>query len=328
MIEIVKYEDKYQERWDAFVLNRSINGTFLQTRNFLNYHPDGRFKDASVLAMQGSNIVAVIPACDVIEDGRRTFFSHKGSTYGGIIIGEEKYNISVFEELFPQLESYIMQCGFESVLFKITLDIISKKNMSLFDYYFYKNDYNQYNELNLYINLQKVSGDLLENLSSSKRRDYRYALQNELEFKKLESDDEIIKFHAILEQNLLKHEKKPVHSYEELIDFKRNRLKNVCDFYGVYYKGILIAGTMLFYFGKKVMHTQYLAQDYQYANLYTMNFLICNLLQLAHDNGFLNLLFGVSTEDHKGRILNKGLALFKEGFGSDYCINRTFFKNF
>ena len=51
-LEIVKYEDKYQEAWDQFVLKNSVNGTFLQTRNFLNYHPEGRFVDASVLVMQ------------------------------------------------------------------------------------------------------------------------------------------------------------------------------------------------------------------------------------------------------------------------------------
>lgn len=33
-IILVKYEDKYEKAWDRFVLRESINGTFLQTRNF------------------------------------------------------------------------------------------------------------------------------------------------------------------------------------------------------------------------------------------------------------------------------------------------------
>lgn len=327
MIEIIKYEDKYQERWDDFVLNKSINGTFLQSRNFLNYHPEGRFCDASLLVMQGTNIVAVIPACDVIEDNRRTFYSHKGSTYGGIIMAAEKYNISIFEEIFPAIENYVIQCGFKCILFKPTLDIICKSETSLFDYYFYKNGYSQYNELNLYINIQSSHYDLLGKMNSSRRRGYRYSLKNDLEFRHLETDTELALFHKILSKNLLRHKKVPVHSREELIEFKRERLKYVCDFYGVFYQNTMIAGTMLFYFGNSTVHTQYLAQDYDYSNLYAMNFLIFNVEQLALEKGFKFLTLGVSTEDHKGKILNNGLALFKEGFGCNYCINRTFFKN-
>ena len=37
-LEIKKYTDDMQEKWDEFVQYQSCNGTFLQTRNFLNYH--------------------------------------------------------------------------------------------------------------------------------------------------------------------------------------------------------------------------------------------------------------------------------------------------
>ncbi len=38
-IHINKFE-KAVKNWDYFVENKSINGTFLQTRNFLNYHEE------------------------------------------------------------------------------------------------------------------------------------------------------------------------------------------------------------------------------------------------------------------------------------------------
>ena len=34
---IIEYDETYKDTWDSFVLNDSINGNFLQTRNFLNY---------------------------------------------------------------------------------------------------------------------------------------------------------------------------------------------------------------------------------------------------------------------------------------------------
>lgn len=35
------YTPADEAEWDRFVMHESGNGTFLQTRNFLNYHPRG-----------------------------------------------------------------------------------------------------------------------------------------------------------------------------------------------------------------------------------------------------------------------------------------------
>lgn len=48
-VKLEEYTDIYAERWDRFVLKESINGTFLQTRKFLNYHPKDRFTDSSLV---------------------------------------------------------------------------------------------------------------------------------------------------------------------------------------------------------------------------------------------------------------------------------------
>lgn len=323
---IVKYDDSYQTRWDKFVMQNSINGTFLHTRNFLNYHPEGRFKDASVLVMQGHNIVAVVPACDTEDNGKRCFCSHKGSTFGGIVLDKNKYNISTMEELIPCLEEYILSEGYESILLRCTSNIFTSKPMDLLDYYLFKNNYKQFDEVSFYVELENSPDDLTSLMNSSRRRDYRYSLKNNLEFRRLETDEQIIEFYDILCRNLTKFGSVPVHTIEELLDFKHERLTDIVDFYGVYYEDKMVAGTMLFYFGNKVLHTQYLAQDIEYANLFTMNFLDFNLIQLAKDKGFSKFSFGISTEE-RGKILNKGLAQFKEGFGCDFCNNRSYVKN-
>lgn len=325
--EIVKYEDKYQKQWDQFVMNQSVNGTFLQTRNFLNYHPDGRFKDASVLVMQGTNIVAVVPACDTIDEGKRCFFSHKGSTYGGIILDRKKYNVSTMDILLPCLDEYLVSERYESALLKATSDIFSEKDMDLLDYYLFKNGYSQFDELSFYIDVENAPEDLTKIMSSSRRRDYRYSLKNNLEFRRLESDAEIEEFYKILCKNLKRFQTIPVHTLDELLEMKHCRLTEIVDFYGVFYQEKMIAGTMLFHFKKQVLHTQYLAQDADYSELFTMNYLDFSLIQLTREKGFSKFSFGISTEE-RGKVLNKGLALFKEGFGCDYCINRSYMKDF
>lgn len=325
MFEVVKYTDKYQQRWDQFVLEKSMNGTFLQTKNFLNYHPEGRFQDASVLILQGSTIVAVIPACDMVEGGKRCFFSHPGSTFGGIVIGNDKYNISMMEELFPCLEDYLRAEGFERAIMKGTSDIFSNKWNDLLDYYFFKNGWQTYSELSFYINCETLPDDIISGFTAGRRRDYRYSLKHDLIFKKLEEDSQIEDFYGVLCNNLKKHGVFPVHTLDELLEFKHDRLKEYVDFYGVYLGDKMVAGSMVFCFGSKVFHTQYLAMDAEYSNIFPMNFLDYHLIRTAKENGFKIFSFGISTEDH-GKVLNTTLAQFKEGFGCEYSVNKSYTK--
>lgn len=327
MFEIIRYTEDFQKRWDSFVLEKSLNGTFLQTRNFLNYHPQDRFKDASLLILQGSTIVAVIPAHDVWEEGKRCLVSHAGSTFGGIVIDRAKYNIAAMEEIFQCLEEYLKAEQYHKVVMKMTSNIFSEQGGDLFSYYFYKFGWQYYAELSFYINCDHLSGNISDNFSSGRRRDYRYAAKNELELRTLENDIQISEFYQILCKNLRKYKTEPVHTLTELMELKKNRLKDAVEFYGVYWQEKLVAGTMVFCFGKRVFHTQYLASDSDYSRLYSMNFLNYHMIRIAKERKFAYFSFGISTEDH-GKVLNKTLAQFKEGFGCEYLINYTYLKEF
>lgn len=327
MFEVLRYTEAQQERWDRFVLHNSVNGTFLQTRNFLNYHPKDRFIDASIMVMQGCNIVAVIPACDTQDEGKRCFFSHKGSTFGGIIIDKAKYNLSTMEEMLPVLEAYWRTEGYEKVLLKQTGDIFSQRSNDLVEYYLFKSGFSTYREISFYIDCTKLPQDISASFYASRRRGYRNSLKSALTLRRLETEDEIAQFYQVLCKNLMKFDAKPVHTLAELIEFKQSRLPEHVDFYGVFSDDRLIAGTMLFYFDKLVLHTQYLAQDADYAHLYPMNFMDHEMIKLARDQGFRYFSFGISTEE-RGKVLNTSLALFKEGFGCDYSLNRAYYKEF
>jgi lipid II:glycine glycyltransferase (peptidoglycan interpeptide bridge formation enzyme) len=146
-----------------------------------------------------------------------------------------------------------------------------------------------------------------------------------LQFKALKDDNEIKEFYKLLVLSLINHNTKPVHSLEELLDFKNDRFSDIVEFYGVYHKDNLIAGSMVFNFNNNVFHTQYLASNPAYSNYYPMNFLNYNLIKEAYINNFSFFSFGISTEE-QGEILNTSLAQFKEGFGAIGSINRTYYK--
>src|SRR4029453_8772018 len=78
---LVRYSLDRKAAWDEFVA-RSKNGTFLFRRDYMDYHAD-RFDDHSLLAYQGDQLVAVLPA-NLAGDA---LVSHGGLTYGGFVAG-------------------------------------------------------------------------------------------------------------------------------------------------------------------------------------------------------------------------------------------------
>ncbi|WP_271810435.1 GNAT family N-acetyltransferase [Clostridium beijerinckii] len=323
-LSVEKFNNDNEQEWDKFIENNSVNGTFLQSRNFLNYHKD-RFKDHSLIIKKGTSIIALIPACEIVEDQKKVFYSHKGSTFGGVVINKNFNNINHIDDLFKVLDNYLIQNSFDGIVLKSTSEIFCSGNTSLLDYFYFKYNYENYTELSLYIDFDNYSPVIENNFSASKRRDLKYSLKYNLEFRTLETDDEVDDFYSLLLKSLEKHNTKPVHSLEELLDFKNTRFKDIVKFYGVYYKNNLIAGSMVFNFSNNVFHTQYLASDSLYSSYYPMNFLNYNLINQAYLNKFKFFSFGISTED-KGKFLNASLAQFKEGFGTVGAINRTYYK--
>ncbi len=322
-LTVTYFEPSMEAQWDQFVLNGSMNGTFLQTRRFLNYHPEERFLDRSLCVFKGNELVATVPACELEDGGKRTFFAHKGSTFGGITVSKKIYSASAISELMEQLHSFLEAEGYEKVYLKMVPDAYQKENANLLEYFLYQQGYTCYNELNYYMHLDRYREDALAQFSSSKRRDYRYALKNPFTFRLLQTREEVADFYRVLQLNLQKLGLKAVHTLEDLYDLKYERFPEQIRFYGVYLDDTLVAGSMIFIFDGRIFHTQYLSSDEQYLKLFPMDFLIGNLIRTAAEENMEMFSFGICTED-QGRYLNLGLSRFKEGFGTEFCINRSY----
>ena len=325
-IEIKKYSSEYEEKWDCFVLNEAYNGTILQTRKFLNYHKD-RFVDESLMFFKGGNtLIAVIPACSIVEDNMKKFCSHIGSTFGGIIISKGFYSISNLTDILDSFEEYIVTNDFKYALFKQTPEIFSKFNSDLLYYLLFQRNYESYDEISFVIDLKDNNFDYIQNMKSKTRNEYRSSLKNNLVFRQLNSEIEIEMFYNVLCKSLMKYNTKPVHSFEELLMLNNENLKNKVEFYGVFLENVMIAGSMVFNFGN-VFHTQYLAADPNYLRYRPMDFMDGQLIKLSKERAFDYFSFGISTENH-GKVFNESLAKFKEGFGTKYYINKSYYKVF
>ncbi|MEG0408747.1 MAG: GNAT family N-acetyltransferase [Bacilli bacterium] len=324
-MKIVKYNDKYENSWDRFVIDESCNGTILQTRKFLNYHPRGRFTDESLMFIQGTSLFAVLPANKYKENEKNILYSHGGSTFGGLILNSASKRIDVLEEIINLFDEYLVENNYYKIVLKQTSNLYSKNESSIIDYFLVKNNYRISLELGYYIHFLDYNNDILSNYSSSRRRLTRKAFENKFEFRKLKNDDEIKIFYSILLNNYEKFNNVPVHNFEEILLLKNEILKNHIGFYGVFLEEKMVGGSMVFYFDRKIFHTQYLAANQDFLSKNPNEYLYTMLINEAKKTNFEYISFGTSVLNN-GEVLNKSLAVFKSGFGTKEYINTTFTK--
>ena len=316
-----------EEIWDRFVQEGSINGTFLQEWRFLNYHPHARFYDCSLMIFYKEQLSAVIPACETEDEGKKTFFSHKGSTYGGPVLSKKIYNASEIMELINELECFLRGQGFEKCVLKPTMSLLCSEGMDLLEYCLCSQGYHEYKELELYIDYEKFHKDVMPNLSHMKQRIVKKCIKEGIQVKELVSNAEIDDFHTMLSQNLEKFGTKPIHTTEELLNLKNQRLPEEIAFFGAYLNEKLVAGTMVFHFFRsRCAHTQYLAADLTFNQLSPLSYIYYDMARRYQDLGYRYLSWGITSE-HLGTQLNMGLTRNKESFGSVYMINHIYAKN-
>lgn len=326
MFTFVQYKEEYEKVWDDFI-DSSCNGTFLSARRFLNYHKT-RFVDASILIYnEKKNLAAVCPACEAEIDGKRTFFSHRGSTFGGLIVDEKHYEAKYVITMLEELCAYVKELGFEQMYMKQTTDIFALRESGLFHYAYVYKGFTAYPELSTYVDFSQYKENVISNFAQGKRTNVHNCEKAGLTWRELTTKDEIADFYDILCENLQKYDTKPVHSLEELYELKYERLSEECGFYGIFSpENEMLAGSMMFYFDRAgTAHTQYLAARQAYNKLSPMSYMYYAMIMEMMKKGYKKLSWGTATED-LGRFLNMGLVTSKEDYGSRYCNNMIYYK--
>lgn len=329
MYTFVKYEDSNSKIWDDFVRDLSVNGTFLHSRNFLSYHPKERFTDNSLMIYDEKNhLIAVCPACVIEDNGKKIFFSHKGSTFGGLIISAKYYSAKYVMPMVEEFESYLRSEGFNEVYIKTTADIFCKSGSALLEYAFYQHKWTEYKDLNTYLDYSTYKEDIASNFTQGKRTHVHKCEKEGLITRPITDDKEVADYYEILKENLSKYDLKPVHSLEELLDFKNSRLKKEVEFFGTFLDDVMVSGGMMFYFKEaNVAHTQYLSSRAEYLALSPMTYTYYWIIKEMRDRGYKYLSWGVASEDF-GSYLNMGLIANKESYGSTYGNYLTYHKTF
>lgn len=305
LIEVIRYAPEHKNKWDLFV-DRCKNGTFLFKRDFIEYHSD-RFVDFSLLLYINGELAALFPAC--VKDA--ICYSHKGLTYGGLLVSAD-CRFSTFRELFDELLRFLKKNGCTELIIKtvpsLYCDAANDELVFLHQFYDGKAEHT------IGSVCYKEAKPLI---SKSIRRNANKALRNDIVIK--HTDDFNTFWNKLLLPRLKdRFGKLPVHSLEEILLLKE-KFGDEIQLVGAFLKDEMIAGTVLFRH-KHFIKSQYIAGKKDYDKYGGLDLLHMNVIQNSEKPYFD---FGTSGSESSSEE-NTGLLAWKEQFGARTLVFSTY----
>lgn len=313
------YNEELKEQWDDFVLE-SRNGTFMQQRLFLNYHPSDRFKDCSLMVYDRQHrLTAVIPGAIKYDGEKRVFSSHPGSSHGGIVI-DRNFNTDRALALIPLLIDHCRANDFQSVELKMIPRIYHHCPCDEIDFVLRYNGFSlSSSELATALPLLNPPFDSCS-ITESTRRNIRKAEKLGVTIK--ESND-YQTFWGILTNNLRqRHHTCPTHTVEEMLDLTQRYPPSI-RLFAAFFQGVMVSSVVTFLLNSRVINCFYIANNSEYQHLRSLDLLFYTLINWGIEKGYDYLDWGISTEK-KGTIVNKGLFQFKEKFSGRGVLRETY----
>jgi len=304
-IKVIRYENQLKNNWDGFV-NEAKNGTFLFQRNFMEYHSD-RFDDFSLMFFSDNELVALLPACKIDT----ICYSHKGLTYGGLIVKKE-CKFQLYKDIFTALIDFLNEQKFTELIMKTIPSIYCESGND--ELTFLHQFYGSSVEMNIGSVIYKRKEIVF---SKSIVRNAKNAQKKGIEIRK--SNDFTTFWNDLLLPRLEERfSKKPIHSLDEII-YLKERFLNEIELYTAFLNDEMIAGTILFN-NKNFVKSQYIASKSKYNKLGGLDLLHYEIIKNLKTDYFD---FGTSSED-LSTAENSNLLAWKEQFGARAIVFPTY----
>ncbi len=319
-IEVKLLKDEELVQWDKFVED-SENGTIFHLQKFLRYHPKNRFKNYNLMFRMNNKIIGVLPGTENEKNGR-TFISHPGASFSGIVI-KNKMSIKQIFALIKSLINHLKENNFSKVIINQAPLPFMNKLYENIDFSYYSNGFKIIKkEISSIIFLDyKSKEDLLNSLKPPTKRSVKKAIKYGVinkETKKVEA------FYKILKENLNSvYKVEPTHSLSELKKLLKlfpERIK----LFGTFFKDKLVGGVVVFLCNKTTALIFYNAIDRKYQHYRPSNSQIYHTIEWLSERNYKYLDLGISSVSMKP---NLGLIKFKLGFGSHHFVRNQYLLN-
>ncbi len=317
------YTDEIKVEWDRFI-KRATQGNFFHSQKFFDYHPKDRFDHRHLVFRKKGHIVAVWPGAFRDEDGLKSWTSHPGSSYGGLIIRDDIDLINV-HRLLLDLINVAKSNGIERLRCTIPPLIYHRRSSDMVEFAmrrtgfkYLKQDYTQAIDLT---NLPISERQLIKLYDSKTRTAIRKAQREGVKIRhNLPLNGETLdQYYDILFENRKGLGVTPTHTKEELQKLSELAPKQL-EMSMAYYDGKPIAGILNFICNEHVMLEFYIAHRDEAQFLRPSVLLVHDSILHAAERGFTWYDFGISTEPNNQ--VTWGLASFKENFSM-----QGFFRN-
>ncbi|MBT0813167.1 hypothetical protein KIH41_17930 [Litoribacter ruber] len=295
MLTTTPYRPIHQPDWES-LLQSSRNGTFMHSRNYMDYHRD-RFEDCSVIIHQDGRPVAIFPAH--WEGGK--VYSHKGLTFGGLVLGN-----GVGDEEMEKVVGALID--------HFRREEVSEIHIKCIPDFYLEDGQDRLRKALLKFGATLTAINIIHAVplpsTIGERADYKIRNSQRIspEIRKADS------FQPFWEKVLIPHlynkfGNRPVHSLQEITQLGQH---NPIEQWDLYHEGELLAGTTLFV-DKHVVKAQYTATTERGRKLKALDYLFFHLFDLyGHKK-----LFNLGTSYHPGtRELVPGLVHWKKSFGA------------
>jgi hypothetical protein len=297
---VVRYRPEDKNRWDNLV-QTARNGLFIFERAYMDYHSD-RFDDCSALILDGSEVVAGLPAT---IDGNGEISSHAGLTFGGLIVSSKVRGDAVVEVIERLLES-LTSWGGSSLEVRIVPPWLCSYPSQEFEYALWLRGF--------HLCRRDLSSLLPLGGSIPIKQPRQQGIAKAKAAGITAASADLAGFHTLLEQVLReRHGVAPVHTLAEL-HLLQSRFPDRLLLRTAHMGSQIVAGTIVYRY-PTAWHTQYLAVSDAGRALGALDFLLGSVIDEARSAGARYLSFGTSTTN-AGRDLNSGLLFQKEGFGA------------
>jgi len=317
-IHVEKFVSDKHGFWDDFVIS-SNNGTIFHERKFLNYHPEDRFTDHSLIFFCEGKPVSLIPAVEYQQAGMRIFHSHRGSSFGGFV-QQSDMSLDMHLKIIESFLYYLNKHDFHRVIVTIPPIIYNRRLSNYTEFSLFRNHFRYLKrDISSVLYLEESIDDNIAKFRQSTRTAFRKALKMGVFVR--ESDD-FASFYDILKKNLkIRHNVQPTHTLNELINI-RQRYPDRIRLYSAYLKERMIAGVVLFDANDKVTLAFYISHDESWQEYRSVNILFKEVIGDSIKRGFKYLDYGIFTVNMEP---NLGLARFKESFGAGGIFRDTLY---
>lgn len=297
---VEKYTKENRLAWDTFI-SGAKNATFLFARDFMEYHSD-RFTDYSLLVYKDDLLYAVLPA-NIVGD---KLYSHKGLTYGSLVLSKSAKLLYTFEA-FKALLAFLNAKAISTLELRNIPTFYNTMPSDELSYFLFKANATLIKRDALMVidtsNKIKFQKNRREGINKAKRNGLTIAV-----------DDNFEGFwNEILIPNLQKkHGVAPVHSLEE-IQMLATKFPDHIKQVNVYKDNVIVAGTTLF-LTKTTIHPQYVSGNSD-KNAFGSLDLAYDYIINHFDSSKRYFDFNISSEEN-GTALNSGLIFWKESCGA------------